>query len=45
MLEGSIAARVLIPKSTHLLSLSNERNDEVEVLDQGMTNYQSTKDV
>jgi hypothetical protein len=33
------------PNSTHLLSLSKDRNDEVEVLDQGMTNYQSTKDM
>jgi hypothetical protein len=33
------------PNSTHLLALSEDRNDEVEVLDQGMTSYQSTKDV
>jgi hypothetical protein len=33
------------PSSTHLLALSEDRNDEVEVLDQGMTSYQSTKDM
>jgi hypothetical protein len=27
------------PNSTHLLTLSEDRNDEVEVLDQGMTSY------
>jgi hypothetical protein len=31
--------------SVHLLALSKDRNDEVEVLDQGMTNYQSTEDM
>jgi hypothetical protein len=31
--------------SVHLLTFSEERNDEVEVLDQGMTNYQSTEDM
>jgi hypothetical protein len=30
------------PNSAHLLALSEDRNDEVEVLDQGMTSYQST---
>jgi transposase InsO family protein len=29
----------------HLLALSEDRNDEVEVLDQGMTSYQSTEDM
>jgi hypothetical protein len=33
------------PNSTHLLTFSEERNDKVEVLDQGMTNYQSTEDM
>jgi hypothetical protein len=33
------------PNSTHLLVLSEDKNDEVEVLDQGMTSYQSTKDM
>ena len=33
------------PNSTHLLALSEEKNDEVEVLDQGMTSYQSTEDM
>jgi hypothetical protein len=33
------------PNSVHLLALSEDRNDEVEVLDQGMTSYQSTKDM
>jgi hypothetical protein len=27
------------------LNFSEDRNDEVEVLDQGMTNYQSTEDM
>jgi hypothetical protein len=27
------------PNSAHLLTLSEDKNDEVEVLDQGMTNY------
>jgi hypothetical protein len=35
----------MCPNSTHLLALSEDRNDEVEVLDQGMTNYQSTEDM
>jgi hypothetical protein len=35
----------MCPNSAHLLSFSEERNDEVEVLDQGMTIYQSTKDM
>jgi hypothetical protein len=35
----------MCPNSTHLLALSEDRNDEVEVLDQGMTSYQSTKDM
>ena len=33
------------PNSALLLTFSEERNDEVEVLDQGMTNYQSTEDM
>jgi hypothetical protein len=33
------------PNSAHLLSLSEDRNDEVEVFDQGMTSYQSTEDM
>jgi hypothetical protein len=28
------------PKSIHLLALSEDKNDEVEVLDQGMNSYQ-----
>jgi hypothetical protein len=28
------------PNSAHLLDLSKDRNDEVEVLDQGMTSYE-----
>jgi hypothetical protein len=35
----------MCPNSTHLLALLEHRNDEVEVLDQGMTSYQSTKDM
>jgi hypothetical protein len=35
----------MCPKSVHLLALSEDRNDEVEVLDQGMTSYQSTEDM
>jgi hypothetical protein len=35
----------MCPKSTHLLALSEDRNDEVEVLDQGMTSYQSIEDM
>jgi hypothetical protein len=35
----------MCPNSAHLLTFSKERNDEFEVLDQGMTNYQSTEDV
>jgi hypothetical protein len=31
--------------STHLSTFSEVRNDEVEVLDQGMTSYQSTEDM
>jgi len=33
------------PNSMHLLALSKYINDEVEVLDQGMTSYQSTEDM
>jgi hypothetical protein len=33
------------PNSAHLLALSEDRNDEVEVLDQGMTSYQSAEDM
>ena len=32
------------PNSAHLLALLEDKNEEVEVLDQGMTNYQSTED-
>jgi hypothetical protein len=35
----------MCPNSVHLLGLSEDRNDEVEVLDQGMTIYQSTEDM
>jgi hypothetical protein len=35
----------MLPNSMHLLALSKDRNDEVEFLDQGMTNYQSTEDM
>jgi hypothetical protein len=35
----------MCPNSSHLLALSEDRNDEVEVLDQGMTSYQSTKNM
>jgi hypothetical protein len=33
------------PNTVHLLALSEDIHDEVEVLDQGMTNYQSTEDM
>jgi hypothetical protein len=33
------------PSSAHLLALSEDRNVRVEVLDQGMTTYQSTEDM
>jgi hypothetical protein len=33
------------PSSSHLLALSEDRNVRVEVLDQGMTSYQSTEDM
>jgi hypothetical protein len=33
------------PNSVHLLTFSEERKDAVEVLDQGMTSYQSTEDM
>jgi hypothetical protein len=33
------------PSSAHLFSISEDRNDEVEVLDQDMTSYQSTEDM
>jgi hypothetical protein len=33
------------PNSSHLLALSEDNNDKVEVLDQGMTSYQSTEDM
>jgi transposase InsO family protein len=33
------------PNSAHLLTFSEERKDTVEVLDQGMTSYQSTEDM
>ena len=33
------------PKSVHLLTFSEEINDKVEVLDQGMTSYQSIEDM
>jgi hypothetical protein len=35
----------MCPNSMHLFSLLEDRNEEVEVLDQGMTSYQSTKDM
>jgi hypothetical protein len=35
----------MCPNSAHLLALSEDRNDEVEVLDKGMTGYQSTEDM
>jgi hypothetical protein len=33
------------PNSAHLLALLEDKNGEVEVLDQGMTSYQSTEDM
>ena len=33
------------PNSAHLLALSEDKNDEVEVLVQGMTSYQSAEDM
>jgi hypothetical protein len=35
----------MCPNLVHLLDLSKDRNGEVEVLDQGMTSYQSTEDM
>jgi hypothetical protein len=35
----------MCPSSAHLLALSEDRNVKVEVLDQGMTSYQSTEDM
>jgi hypothetical protein len=35
----------MCPNLVHLLALSKDKNDEVEVLDQGMTSYQSTEDM
>jgi transposase InsO family protein len=35
----------MCPNSVHLLTFSEERKDSVEVLDQGMTSYQSTEDM
>jgi CRISPR/Cas system CSM-associated protein Csm5 (group 7 of RAMP superfamily) len=35
----------MCPNSAHLLALSENRNGEVEVLDQGMTSYESTEDM
>jgi hypothetical protein len=35
----------MCPSSIHLLALSEDRNVRVEVLDQGMTIYQSTEDM
>ena len=35
----------ICPNSVHLLDLLEDRNDEVEFLDQGMTSYQSTEDM
>jgi hypothetical protein len=35
----------MCPNSAHLLTFSKERKDGVEVLDQGMTSYQSTEDM
>jgi hypothetical protein len=33
------------PNLAHLLALSEDKNEKVEVLDQGMTSYQSTEDM
>jgi hypothetical protein len=33
------------PNSAHLLTFSEKRKDTIEVLDQGMTSYQSTEDM
>jgi hypothetical protein len=33
------------PSSKHILALSEDKNVKVEVLDQGMTNYQSIEDM
>jgi hypothetical protein len=35
----------MCPNSVHLLTFSEDRNDEVEILDQSMTSYQSTEDM
>jgi hypothetical protein len=35
----------ILPNSAHLLTFSEKRKDVVEVLDQGMTSYQSTEDI
>ena len=35
----------MCPNSTHFFDLSEDKNDEVEVLDQGMTSYHSTEDI
>jgi hypothetical protein len=35
----------MCPNPAHLLSLSEDKNDEDEVLDQGMTNYESIEDM
>jgi hypothetical protein len=35
----------MFPNLVHLLSLSEDKNDKVEVLDQGMTSFQSTEDM
>jgi hypothetical protein len=35
----------MCPNSVHLLTFSEERKDTVEVLDQGMSSYQSTEDM
>jgi hypothetical protein len=35
----------MCPNSTHLLTFSEDRNDKVEVLDHGMTSYQSIEDM
>jgi hypothetical protein len=35
----------MCPNSVHLLAFLEDRNDEFEVLDKGMTSYQSTEDM
>jgi hypothetical protein len=35
----------MLPSSAHLLTLSKDRNDRVEFLDQSMTSHQSIEDI